>query len=159
MPNDTFQALTVERQASLQGVVLATFRARAAAFIIDSAILAAVLMAPSLWRQLAAPVDERFRLSFEFGGLTSVVIAIAYFALSTYLSNGYTLGKWVLRIRVVSLHHERISLWHAVERALGYAASFLEAGFGFLQYFIHPNHQTVHDRIAETVVVAVKRVK
>jgi len=45
-----------------------------------------------------------------------------------------------------------MSLWHSVERALGYAASTLELGFGFLQYFIHPNRRTVHDRIAETIV-------
>ena len=33
----------------------------------------------------------------------------------------------------------------------------LEAGFGFLQYFTHPNRQTVHDRIAETVVIVDRR--
>jgi uncharacterized RDD family membrane protein YckC len=54
---------------------------------------------------------------------------------------------------VVSLTHPRITLWTAVERALGYGASFLELGFGFLQYFLNPNRQTVHDRIAETIVV------
>jgi uncharacterized RDD family membrane protein YckC len=59
----------------------------------------------------------------------------------------------LLKIRVVSLAHEHISLWHAIERALGYGASTLELGFGFLQYFIHPNKQTVHDRIAETIVI------
>jgi len=32
-------------------------------------------------------------------------------------------------------------------------ASFLEFGFGFVQYFIHPNRRTVHDRIAETIVI------
>jgi hypothetical protein len=40
-----------------------------------------------------------------------------------------------------------------VERALGYGASALEGGFGFVQYFIHGNHCCVHDRIAETIVV------
>jgi uncharacterized RDD family membrane protein YckC len=58
----------------------------------------------------------------------------------------------VLGIRVVSLVHHEISLWQSIERALGYAASSLEAGFGFLQYFTHPNCQTIHDRIAETIV-------
>jgi uncharacterized RDD family membrane protein YckC len=29
----------------------------------------------------------------------------------------------------------------------------LEFGFGFMQYFIHPNQRTVHDRIADTIVV------
>jgi len=40
-----------------------------------------------------------------------------------------------------------------LERALGYGAPALELGFGFLQYFIHPNHRTVHDRIAETIII------
>jgi uncharacterized RDD family membrane protein YckC len=70
-----------------------------------------------------------------------------------YIGNGKTLGKRLLHIRVVSLVHHRMSLWHSFERALGYGASTLELGFGFLQYFIHPNRRTVHDRIAETIVI------
>jgi uncharacterized RDD family membrane protein YckC len=62
-----------------------------------------------------------------------------------------------MRIRVVSLAHDHLTLSHSLERALGYAASALEAGFGFVQYFIHPNRQTVHDRIAETIVVVEPR--
>ena len=62
-------------------------------------------------------------------------------------------------IRVVSVVHEKIGFWHAVERALGYGASFLEFGFGFLQYFIDPNRRTVHDRIAETIVIQDRKPK
>ncbi len=29
----------------------------------------------------------------------------------------------------------------------------LKFGFGFFQYFIHSNRRTVHDRIAETIVI------
>jgi hypothetical protein len=43
--------------------------------------------------------------------------------------------------------------WQAIERALGYGASALECGFGFIQYFLYKNHTCVHDRIAETIVV------
>jgi hypothetical protein len=46
-----------------------------------------------------------------------------------------------------------LSLWHSFERALGYGASALEFGFGFLQYFLADNRQTTHDRIAGTIVV------
>ena len=77
-----------------------------------------------------------------------------YFGLCVWRTNGLTLGKKLLRIRVVSLEHQRITLWQSVERALGYGASALEGGFGFLQYFLYPNHRCVHDRIAETIVVA-----
>jgi uncharacterized RDD family membrane protein YckC len=62
-----------------------------------------------------------------------------------------------MRIRVVSTAHEHLSLWSCIERALGYGASALEGGFGFVQYFIHPNRRTVHDRIAETIVVKERR--
>jgi hypothetical protein len=40
-----------------------------------------------------------------------------------------------------------------MERGLGYGASALEGGFGFFQYFLNPNHQCAHDRLAETIVV------
>jgi uncharacterized RDD family membrane protein YckC len=59
-----------------------------------------------------------------------------------------------MKIRAVSLVHHRLSLWDSIERALGYGASALEAFFGFFQYFIYPTHRTVHDRIAETIVVS-----
>ena len=62
-----------------------------------------------------------------------------------------------MKIRVISLVHERLTLWHSIERSLGYGASILEGGFGFMLYFIHPNRQTVHDRIAETIVIKVAK--
>ena len=80
-----------------------------------------------------------------------------YFGFVTYFGRGQTLGKWLFHIRVVSLVHGHLSLWHCLERALGYGASALEGGFGFVQFFIHPNRQTVHDRIAETIVVSCPR--
>ena len=56
-------------------------------------------------------------------------------------------------IRVMSLAHHRLSLWHSIERSLGYGDSALEFGFGFMQYFLNPNRRTVHDRIGETIVI------
>ncbi len=80
-----------------------------------------------------------------------------YFALMTYFFRGKTIGKWIMRIRIVSLYHHRISFWHCVERALGYVASTLELGLGFLQIFWNPNRMALHDRIAETIVIQEKR--
>jgi len=102
-------------------------------------------------------VTHDVNLKFDFAHWYSLVFLVVYFALATYWGNGRTPGKWLCGIRVVSLVHERMTLWHSIERGLGYGASFLEFGFGFLQYFIHPNRRTVHDRIAETIVVQDKR--
>jgi uncharacterized RDD family membrane protein YckC len=98
-------------------------------------------------------VKGDLHLVFDYEHWYSIIPLVVYFSLSIYFGNGKTLGKRLLGIRVVSVVHEKISFWHAVERALGYGASFLEFGFGFLQYFIDSNRRTVHDRIAETIVI------
>jgi len=86
-------------------------------------------------------------------------IPVLYLGLITYFTNGFTVGKRIMKIRIVATNHERLSLWHSIERSLGYYASSLEFGFGFLQYFIDYNRRTVHDRIAETIVVKIKKKK
>ena len=149
-----FQTQNVELQTRLQGAELASFPFRALAFVVDSLLISAVLVAPSFWAStVALRSGQSGVLNLEFGGLLSVGITVLYFSLATYLGKGATIGKRLFGIRVVSLVHDHLSLWHCFERCLGYAASSLEAGFGFLQYFNHPNHQTVHDRIAETIVI------
>jgi uncharacterized RDD family membrane protein YckC len=102
------------------------------------------------------PGSTNFKINF-FGNWYSVLYLTLFFGLSNYFGNGRTLGKRLVGIRVVSLVHRRLSFWHSFERALGYGASTLEFGFGFFQYFIHPNQRTVHDRIAETIVVRERR--
>ncbi len=101
---------------------------------------------------IATDQDVLLKFTF-FRNWYSVVWLVVYFTFSLYLGNGRTLGKRLCRIRVVSLVHDRVGFWHALERALGYGASALEAGFGFFQYFLRPDRRTVHDRIAETIVV------
>lgn len=76
-----------------------------------------------------------------------------YFAISLYIFNGFTLGKRLMGIRVVSLYHHKLSLWHSIERSLGYIASTLEFGLGFFQVLWTHNRMATHDRIAETIVV------
>lgn len=84
-------------------------------------------------------------------------IPVLYFGLITCCTNGYTFGKRIFRIRIVSTSHKHLTLWHSIERSLGYYASSLEFGFGFLQYFIDYNRRTVHDRVAETIVIKVNK--
>ena len=76
-----------------------------------------------------------------------------YFVITTYITNGQSIGKKILGIRIISMYHHRIGLWHCVERSLGYVASTLELGIGFYQVFWNPNRMTLHDKIAETIVI------
>jgi uncharacterized RDD family membrane protein YckC len=107
----------------------------------------AVLARIPVWNAWSAAHDEKIEMNF-FHNWYSIGYFGLFFSLSLYWGRGRTLGKRLMKIRVVSLCHDHLSLWHCTERALGYAASAAELGFGFLQYFSHPNRQTVHDRIA-----------
>ncbi len=151
------------RMQELHGLPLASFKSRAGAFIVDF-LIASVVCVPIL--MLGAELLERLgfikggvRLVFDYEHWYSIILLVAYFSLSIYYGNGKTLGKRLMGIRVVSVVHEKIGFWHSIERALGYGASFLEFGFGFLQYFIDPNRRTVHDRIAETIVIRDRKPK
>jgi len=83
----------------------------------------------------------------------TVVVPVLYCGVLLWAGKGRTPGKRLLKIRVVSLAHRHLTLWHAVERALGYGAAALELGFGFVQFFIHPYRRCAQDRLAETIVV------
>ncbi len=144
------------RMESLAGIPLASFRARALAFLLDLFFLL-LLYVPAMtliqWVGTGRNSNIHLDIHFDFHNYSSLIFAELYFGLLLYFGKGQTPGKRVVGIRVVSLGHEGITLWQATERALGYGASMLEGGFGFIQYFIHRNHRCVHDRIAETIVV------
>lgn len=146
----------------LRGLPLASFWRRGAALALDffvAAVLYAfvgffmvkVAIAAGLYHP-APDQDITIRLGF-FDHWYNVLWLVLFLGLSNHVGNGRTLGKRMLRIRAVSLTHERLRGWQAIERALAYGASALELGFGFVQYFFNPNRQTVHDRIAETIVL------
>jgi uncharacterized RDD family membrane protein YckC len=154
------------RAKSLAGAPLASFRQRLFAIAIDFFFIAVTYIPATLLLQYF--VQERLhiheelynsahvRVNFDMHKLLEVAWTlwlILYFGLIVWRTNGSTPGKRLLRIRVVSLMHQRISFWQSIERALGYGASALEGGFGFIQYFLYPNHCCTHDRIAETIVV------
>jgi uncharacterized RDD family membrane protein YckC len=166
--NRTYDPPGLGRAQALAGLPLATFRRRAAAILIDFALIAVFWLPVKMGTQYL--IQQKFRVPEELyrsasGHVTArfdlertldlgwTVVLVGYFGFFIRVTNGLTPGKRLLRIRVVSLEHARIGRWQAVERALGYGASALEGGFGFIQYFLYKNHTCVHDRIAETIVI------
>jgi len=85
---------------------------------------------------------------------STVIVPVLDFGILLGRAKEDTLGKQMLKIRVVSLAHHHITFWYAVERAApGYGAAPLEFGFGFVRFFIHPHRRCAQDRLAETTVV------
>jgi len=142
---------------ALAGTPLASFWQRAAAFVIDFIIVLAVYVPFEMALQYLVmsythhPVH--IAVNFRLHDLEDLIWLVGYAGFLVWWTNGFTVGKRLLGIRVVSVVKTKITLWQAVERALGYGASALEGGFGFLQFFLHRNRCCVHDRIAETIVI------
>lgn len=153
-----FHAHETARFDALSGLQLASFKQRFWAIAIDFLIIA---VAKSLLgihkhhnKEEAEALTTFWSLCVTFAHkIEELIEATLYFAVALKLGNGQTIGKKLMKIRVLSLTHHEVGWWQSIERALGYGASLLEGGFGFLQYFINRNRQTVHDRIAETIVV------
>jgi len=142
------------RQEALRGIELAPFGRRFFAFAFDIFFVGLCLF-PFLLPEAIERSEKTGVLAVKidpFHGWEIISLPL-YFGLWTYFRKGRTLGKQLTGIKVVSLTHEKLGFWHCIERSLGYGASILEGGFGFFQFFLHPNRQTVHDRIAETIVV------
>jgi len=79
--------------------------------------------------------------------------AALYMTVLLSITNGQTVGKKLLGIRVMRLDGQRLNWWMAFERAGGYAAGFATGLLGFAQVFWDANRQAIHDRIVGTVVI------
>jgi uncharacterized RDD family membrane protein YckC len=152
-----FEAHESVRVHELNGLPLATFWQRLAGYVIDI-LLAVVVWFPLefAWRRYVAH-EQSMHLVWDFHEKGNIIVALLYWGLFNYFGNGQTPGKWVARTRARSLTSERLGAWQSVERALGYGAAVLEGGLGFLQFFWDRNRMCAQDRLAETIVIDLRR--
>ena len=78
---------------------------------------------------------------------------VVYFSLLPAWWSGQTVGKKLLRVRVLELTGKPITVLRALKRYGGYAAGLATGGVGFLQLLWDPNRQGLQDKAAHTVVV------
>jgi uncharacterized RDD family membrane protein YckC len=78
---------------------------------------------------------------------------IVYFSLLPAWWGGQTVGKKLMRLRVLELTGKPMTVMLSLKRYGGYAAGLATGGVGFLQLLWDPNRQGLHDKAAHTVVV------
>ena len=98
-----------------------------------------------------------FFMLFSFGFLNIIT------AVELWIFKGYTLGKWITRVRVVNMDGGRVTFWEAILRevivkSIGNA---ITSGILNIASFVWgcstPEHKTVHDLAARTKVISVVR--
>jgi uncharacterized RDD family membrane protein YckC len=141
----------------LDGLLLATFWQRLLGYCVDLLIAAIILFPLEFsWRHFIRHETD-ILIVWDFHQPGNIVVMVLYWGLANYFGNGRTPGKLVARTRVLSLTSERLGLWQSVERGLGYGAAVLELGLGFLQFFWDRNRMCAQDRLAETIVIDVRK--
>ena len=132
----------------------ARFWPRAAAYLLDRAILGVVLLGPRLamlFRSLGSG-SRAVLFRFTAGDILCWVLAATYFVLLTAFAGG-TLGKKAMGLRVVTKTGEKPAfltiLWR--ETFARYLSGILL--IGYLLCAADPENGTLHDRICDTRVV------
>jgi len=156
-PARRYHAHAGARADSLNGLLLATFWQRLLGYFVDL-LIAVIIWFPLefSWRQLFLH-EKDSHIVWNFHEAGNIIVMVLYWGLANYFGNGRTPGKWLARTQILSLTSERMGLWQSIERGLGYGAAVLEGGLGFLQFFWDPNRMCAQDRLAETIVIDIRK--
>lgn len=141
--------ITINEYKEHPTFIYAGFFTRLVAFIIDMIVISSV---EKILQSL---------IGFGTGDVAGVsvvsivhwVIVLLYFTLFTYLSNGQTLGKMVMNIKVVSLDGNRLSLSQVVSRET--FGRYVQNKFMILYVIIgfSPMKQSLMDMLCDTTVI------
>ncbi len=84
-------------------------------------------------------------------------------AFELWLFKGYTLGKWITKIKVVKSDDSKLTFWDVFLRdfVLKFALAVITGGLlniiSFIMGSATPDHKTVHDLVAKTKVINIER--
>ncbi len=147
----------VEDQGLAHGGKFASFGARVVAFFIDRILIGIVVVALTfLGYKLFGDSDKPSEL-FIFIYMALMFLAwipgLIYYTITESSSAQASIGKRIMKIKVVDAQGERVSFGRALGRNLaGFFSSFI-LGIGYLMAAFTEKRQALHDSIASTLVV------
>ncbi|RBP52834.1 RDD family protein [Arenicella xantha] len=83
--------------------------------------------------------------------------AAFYFTVFVAWMDGQTPGKKLVGTKIIRIDGKPLSLWDSFGRYGGYGAGFATGLLGFLQVYWDQNRQAIQDKIAETMVVDLRK--
>lgn len=123
-------------------LVYATFGARFWAAVVDGVFVF-----------LAWFIVVQFFGSSPIGGAINMTIVLLYYPLMESGPRQATLGKTGMSIKVTDLEGQRITLWQGIVRHLSRLLSVLIVFAGYFMMLWDGRRQTLHDRMAGTLVI------
>ena len=90
-------------------------------------------------------------IPIEIEELLILLINLLYNILMTASKWQATIGKVILKMKIVDQHYNRLTLLHAFARAMAYYFSYITMGLGFLM--IAFTKRGLHDKISNSFVI------
>lgn len=132
-----------------EGYDNATWYKRFASFFLDTTIIVPcyLLLIFLIDKFELKEVNELFiQSSFS-------IIFFIYILSSWIIFKGQTFGQFILKTKIVSDKNENISIIQSFARLLGYIASNIMLGIGFLTIFITKDKKCLHDMTSKAKVI------
>lgn len=144
--------IEVKEIKKLPKFVFGSFSQRFTAYIIDILLINAI---SSLFLTILNFLGY-YNSGTNFGlfNLTALFIYLVYFILFTKFTNGQTIGKMILGLRVVSLYNEDLSWTDVFTRELIGRYIQKKIIILYLLVFVTKRKETMADIFADTVVVS-----
>ena len=152
----------------LENFSIASTKKRSLSFVIDDLVIVVLLFAifydqlmliashvPTVLTPEALEGFQEEINHFSSSNLLMVLsLKVLYHAVTVW-QNGMTLGKYVMKIKVVEESGQRVTFVKALLRAVLRIGSEVVFYLGFLLAFFLPLKQTLHDKVSGCVVVDV----
>lgn len=119
---------------------LASFGQRALAWLIDVVILAVIF-------EILVRINPS-----EANGI-SALIDLGYMVMLLGGPFGQTVGAKVAKVRVVNVNGQQLGYWRAIVRYFVSEISAIIFGLGYLWMLRDPRNQTLHDKVAGSLVI------
>ena len=133
--------------------VYAGFLKRLTAYIIDSLIISVGVFIYYQLTSDSSSLSLASSVTKSANNYLFYVIWWGYFTFSESSAYQATFGKRILKIKVVDLNGERLTFLHAGLRQICGALSALSFGIGYLLSIFTEHKQTLHDYLADALVV------
>ena len=146
------------KQNNENAYTYAGFLVRLVAYIVDSFIIGILLIILNVPKFILNMVgvsilDTKVLFNFSVWEIILYLLSIIYFVALTYYY-GRTVGKRVMKVKVISSEKEKLSFWNVVYReVIGKYLSGLLCGIGYLTVIFDNKKRAVHDMLGYTLVV------
>jgi uncharacterized RDD family membrane protein YckC len=129
----------------------AGFWIRLLAYIIDSLILS---IPSNIINKVILNTVEAEKIEIAMvKSVISFIILSFYFVIMTYRFEA-TVGKMILKLKVVSEDRTKLSFWQLIKReTIGKFFSAVLLGIGFIMIAFNKQKKGIHDQLANTLVV------